>query len=197
MHVCAHSYKPLILDPRACERSRKCSGAGPKLGWAKTGVWSRALAERKAGVTEGSENGERNFRRSRSAHICYATRCKYLPLPWRYSRMLVEDCDLLYSTCILSPLWGWPCRNFAIIFSARSLEFWSYYSGGKSLRAVDCWAVLYTSLFARKAAETSEKSTKHTTTTTKHKKHKKHCQSGRTSEQCYHITTVRTQKNTC
>ena len=54
--------------------------------------------------------------------------------------------------------------------------------------------VLYTSLFARKAAATSEKSTKHTTKTNKQKREKHYAQIGQASEQCYHQQTL---KNVC
>ena len=56
--------------------------------------------------------------------------------------------------------------------------------------------ILYTSLFARKAAATSEKSTKHTTKTNKQKREKKnYAQIGQASEQCYHQRTLKTSVN--
>jgi len=50
-----------------------------------------------------------------------------------------------------------------------------------------CFYCNYTSLFARKAAETSEKAPD----TQQHKNTKKHCQSGRTSEQCTSLILIR------
>jgi len=59
------------------------------------------------------------------------------------------------------------------------------------------FAVLYTSLFARKAAATSEKKHKHTTTKTNKQKRKNYAQIGRASDQCYQIYTPTNSKNIC
>ena len=57
--------------------------------------------------------------------------------------------------------------------------------------------MIYTSLFARKAAATREIRHKHTTTKTNKQNRKNYAQIGRTSEQCYHIYTPTNSKNIC
>ena len=57
--------------------------------------------------------------------------------------------------------------------------------------------LLYTSLFARKAAATSEKKAPNTQQQKQTNKRKNYAQIGRASEQCYHIYTLTNSKNIC